>query len=223
MGEEYLHYPVLTKNGCSNAIQKRKRYALQYCLWVFGNLVFTINYIKDFTITFTISKSKLISLLLILRDHCLFKVDQLIDITAVDYLGRENKRFNVYYLLLSYKYNIRFFIEIQLEEWESILTVYYLYPSAYWLEREVWDMFGVIFNQHPDLRRLLTDYGFRGHPLRKNFPLSGFKETFYDDAQKIMLYEPVELSQEFRMFTFAYHVSDNYKFQESLLQYNKIN
>jgi NADH-quinone oxidoreductase subunit C len=82
-------------------------------------------------------------------------------------------------------------------------------------------MFGIIFNQHPDLRRLLTDYGFRGHPLRKNFPLSGFKETFYDDAQKIMLYEPVELSQEFRMFTFAYHISDNYKLQGSLLQYSR--
>jgi hypothetical protein len=80
-------------------------------------------------------------------------------------------------------------------------------------------MFGIIFNQHPDLRRLLTDYGFKGHPLRKNFPLSGFKEIFYDDAQKIILYEPVELSQEFRVFTFAYHISDNYKFQKSTLQY----
>jgi len=220
MGHPY--YPVLVKNGCSKVLQKRKRYTLQYCLWIFGDLLFTINYTKDFTITFSISKQKLIPLLLILRDHCLFNSDQLIDITAVDYLGREDKRFTIYYLLLSYRYSMRFSIEVQLQEWESILTIYYLYPSAYWLEREVWDMFGIIFNQHPDLRRLLTDYGFRGHPLRKNFPLSGFKETFYDDAQKIMLYEPVELSQEFRMFTFAYHISDNYKLQESLLQYSKV-
>jgi NADH-quinone oxidoreductase subunit C len=211
---------VLQKSNCSIAVQSHKRCILQYCLWIFGDLISEVHFAKDFTVALTVPKSKLSQLLLILRDHCLFAADQLIDITAVDYLGNGAKRFNLYYFLLSWRYNLRFVIEVPLQEWESILTVYYLYPNAYWLEREVWDMFGVIFNKHPDLRRLLTDYGFRGHPLRKNFPLSGFKETFYDDAQKIMLYEPVELSQEFRVFTFAYHISDNYKFQESLTQYD---
>lgn len=125
----------------------------------------------------------------------------LVDITAVDYPGRE-KRFDVVYHLLSMNLNQRVRVKVYLAEDEMVPTLVNLLPSANWFEREVFDMYGIPFAGHPDLRRILTDYGFKGHPLRKDFPLTGFNEVRYDEVQKKVVYEPVELVQEFRDFDF---------------------
>lgn len=125
----------------------------------------------------------------------------LVDITAVDYPGRE-KRFDVVYHLLSMNLNQRVRVKVYLAEDEMVPTLVNLFPSANWFEREVFDMYGIPFAGHPDLRRILTDYGFKGHPLRKDFPLTGFNEVRYDEVQKKVVYEPVELVQEFRDFDF---------------------
>jgi len=139
--------------------------------------------------------------ILFLKDHenCLFKV--LIDIFAVDYPNKE-ERFELVYCLLSIKYNSRLKVKTFVDEFTPIESIVDLYQAANWLEREVWDMHGVYIEQHPDLRRILTDYGFEGYPLRKDFPLSGYTEVRYDDSQKRVIYEPLELSQEFRVFNF---------------------
>ena len=127
--------------------------------------------------------------------------NQLIDLTAVDYPERE-ARFDVVYLLLSMDNNMRMRLVAALAAGHSVPTVTHLYMAANWAEREVWDMFGIFFAGHPDLRRLLTDYGFEGHPLRKDFPLTGHVEVRYDDNQRRVVNEPVHLVQEFRDFDF---------------------
>jgi NADH dehydrogenase (ubiquinone) Fe-S protein 3 len=129
-----------------------------------------------------------------------FKV--LVDVTAVDYPSR-SLRFEIVYNLLSIQYNSRIRIKTCVNEITPISSVTSLYSSAGWWEREVWDMFGVFFSNHPDLRRILTDYGFQGHPLRKDFPLTGYVEVRYDDSEKRVITEPVEISQEFRYFDFS--------------------
>ena len=136
-----------------------------------------------------------------LRDFegCLFKM--LIDIFVTDYPGK-SKRFILTYCLLSLKYNIRLKVKTVISEFDSVPSVVDVYKSSCWLEREVWDMDGIFFENHPDLRRILTDYGFEGFPLRKDFPLSGYVETRYDDSQKRVLLEPIEMSQEQRVFNF---------------------
>lgn len=126
----------------------------------------------------------------------------LVDVTAVDYPSRE-LRFEVVYNLLSIQYNSRIRVKTVVDEITPISSATTVFPSAAWWEREVWDMFGIFFSNHPDLRRLLTDYGFQGHPLRKDFPLTGFKEVRYDDSEKRVVTEPLELTQEFRYFDFA--------------------
>ena len=131
--------------------------------------------------------------------NCLFRV--LIDLTAVDY-PENDKRFEVVYFLLSIKYNTRIRVKTHINEMTSLDTVSNIFFSANWMEREVWDMFGIFFKNHPDLRRLLTDYGFDGHPLRKDFPLNGYSAVRYDDTKKIVLYEFTELAQEYRNFDF---------------------
>ncbi|MGR3436686.1 MAG: NADH-quinone oxidoreductase subunit C [Shimia sp.] len=125
----------------------------------------------------------------------------LIDITAVDYPARP-KRFDVVYHLLSMYQNHRIRLRIALREDEMLASITGTHPSAGWYEREIFDMFGVLFTGHPDLRRLLTDYGFRGHPLRKDFPTTGYTEVRYDEAEKRVVYEPVSLVQEYRQFDF---------------------
>jgi len=127
--------------------------------------------------------------------------NQLIDVTAVDYPERE-ARFDMVYLLLSMDNNMRMRIIASVSEGQAVPSITSLYMSANWAEREVWDMFGIFFSGHPDLRRLLTDYGFEGHPLRKDFPLTGHVEVRYDDAQRRVVNEPVHLVQEFRDFDF---------------------
>ena len=127
--------------------------------------------------------------------------NQLIDLTAVDYPERES-RFDVVYLLLSMDNNMRMRVFAQVNAGQPVPTVTHLYMAANWAEREAWDMFGIFFAGHPDLRRLLTDYGFEGHPLRKDFPLTGHVEVRYDDNQRRVVNEPVHLVQEFRDFDF---------------------
>jgi NADH-quinone oxidoreductase subunit C len=136
-----------------------------------------------------------------LRDdpNLLFKM--LIDVAGVDYPDRE-KRFDVVYHLLSLKKNIRVRVRAKLGEEEAIASVNDIWPAAQWFEREAYDMYGIFFSDNPDLRRILTDYGFEGHPFRKDFPLTGYIEVRYDEAQKRVVYEPVELRQEFRSFDF---------------------
>jgi NADH-quinone oxidoreductase subunit C len=131
------------------------------------------------------------------NNKCRFK--QLIDITAVDYPGKE-KRFKIVYFLLSHENNLRIIINVNLNEKTSVPSIVKIFPSANWMEREVYDMYGVKFTNHPDLRRILTDYNFKGHPLRKDFPLTGHTEVRYSEEKKKVVYEPVKLDQEYRNF-----------------------
>ena len=144
---------------------------------------------------------RLIGLLTFLRDDpkCLFK--QLIDVCGVDWPERE-KRFDVVYNLLSLKNNLRIRVKVATDESTAVPSAASVYSAAGWFERETYDLYGVWFADHPDLRRILTDYGFEGHPLRKDFPLTGFVELRWDDVQKRVVYEPVKLAQEFRRFDF---------------------
>ena len=132
-------------------------------------------------------------------DECRFST--LIDITAVDHPGRE-KRFDLVVHMLSMYRNHRLRIKVQVREDDLVPTLTGVFPSANWFEREVFDMFGILFAGHPDLRRILTDYGFRGHPLRKDFPTTGYTEVRYDETLKRVVYEPVSLVQEYRQFDF---------------------
>ncbi len=152
-------------------------------------------------LTVTARPSDIVSVLRFLRDdaRCLFWC--LIDITAVDWPSRE-RRFDVVYHLLSPKHNARIRIKIETDEATSVASSIAVFPSADWYEREIYDLYGVVFTGHPDMRRILTDYGFEGHPLRKDFPLTGFVEVRYDDELKRVVYEPVRLTQEFRNFDF---------------------
>jgi NADH-quinone oxidoreductase subunit C len=149
----------------------------------------------------TTQRAALVKLATFLRDdtNCQFKV--LVDITAVDYPERD-ERFEVVYNLLSVKLNQRVRIKLATDEASPVPSVTAVYSTAAWFEREVWDLYGVLFTGHPDLRRLLTDYGFEGHPLRKDFPLTGYVEMRYDAEQKRVVYEPVKLTQEYRSFDF---------------------
>jgi NADH-quinone oxidoreductase subunit C len=144
---------------------------------------------------------QLIDVVRVLRDDPRLRFVNLTDVTAVDYPGRE-RRFDVVYHFLSPTLNARIRIKLQADESTQVPSIIELFPGADWFEREAYDLYGVIFAGHPDMRRLLTDYGFDGHPLRKDFPLTGFVEVRYDDQQKRVVYEPVRLSQEFRKFDF---------------------
>jgi NADH-quinone oxidoreductase subunit C len=143
----------------------------------------------------------ILKLLTFLRDDsgCLFK--QVMDVCGVDWPGRE-QRFDVVYHLLSMKHNQRVRVKVATDEETAIPSITGIFSAAGWFEREVWDMYGVTFSGHPDLRRILTDYGFEGHPLRKDFPLTGYVEMRYDDEVKRVVYEPVKLTQDFRSFDF---------------------
>lgn len=151
--------------------------------------------------TLCASRDGLPALLSWLRDdgECLFK--QLVDITAVDYPERE-ERFDLIYNLLSLRHNLRLRVRVSAGEEMPVPSCYGVFHAAFWLEREVWDMYGISFSNHPDLRRILTDYGFEGHPQRKDFPLSGYVEMRYDESEKRVVYEPVKLTQAFRNFDY---------------------
>ncbi|PYE84139.1 NADH-quinone oxidoreductase subunit C [Pseudoroseicyclus aestuarii] len=145
--------------------------------------------------------SELISLAEMLKTDPTCRFTSLIDITAVDHPGRE-KRFDVVYHFLSMWQNQRIRVKVAVGEQEMVPTLTEVFPAAGWYEREVFDMFGLLFSGHPDLRRILTDYGFRGHPLRKDFPTTGYTEVRYDEVEKRVVYEPVKLVQEYRQFDF---------------------
>ncbi|OKH90092.1 NADH-quinone oxidoreductase subunit C [Thalassospira sp. TSL5-1] len=152
-------------------------------------------------LTVVVKRESIVSVLTFLRDDagCLFK--QLIDICGVDYPERA-ERFEVVYHLLSLKHNLRIRVKVSTDEETPVPTAVGVYSAADWFERETWDMYGVFFADHPDPRRILTDYGFEGHPLRKDFPLTGYVEVRYDDERKRVVYEPVKLVQDFRNFDF---------------------
>lgn len=149
----------------------------------------------------TVRREDIVKVLTFLRDDsaCDFKI--LLDVCGVDFPDRP-ERFEVVYNLLSVRQNHRVRVKINTDEDTTVPTVSDVFATANWFEREVWDMYGVFFSDHPDLRRLLTDYGFEGHPLRKDFPMTGYVEVRYDEEQKRVIYEPVKLTQEFRSFDF---------------------
>jgi len=152
-------------------------------------------------LTLTITPDSIADILTLLRDDPKCQFEILIDICGVDYPARE-KRFEVVYHLLSPRLNQRIRVKLSTDESTPVASVIDVFPAANWYEREAYDMFGILFSGHPDLRRLLTDYGFQGYPLRKDFPLTGYVETRYDDEKKRVVYEPVKLTQEFRSFDF---------------------
>jgi len=143
----------------------------------------------------------LISTILFLKTNEKCKFKQLVDITAVDYPQRE-KRFKIIYLLLSHENNLRILVNTEIEDKTEVPSITKIFPSANWMEREIFDMYGISFKNHPDLRRILTDYGFEGYPLRKDFPLTGHTEVRYSEDKKKVISEPVKLDQEYRDFDF---------------------
>ena len=157
--------------------------------------------IEHSELTVTTKEEELLPVLKFLKsnDKCNFR--QLIDIAAVDYPEKE-KRFEVIYLLLSHDKNLRIKVLISINLETSIQSISKIFPAANWMEREVFDMYGINFKHHPDLRRILTDYNFKGHPLRKDFPLTGFNEVRYSEKEKKVIYEPVKLEQNYRNFDF---------------------
>ena len=152
-------------------------------------------------LTVTVLADKIVEVARYLRDDPGCRFVSLIDVTAVDYPGRD-KRFDVVYHLLSPTLNARIRLRAEADETTQVPSIIEVFPGADWFEREAYDLYGVIFTGHPDMRRLLTDYGFDGYPLRKDFPLTGHVEVRYDDLQKRVVYEPVKLVQEFRNFDY---------------------
>ena len=157
--------------------------------------------IKHNQIYINIEDNYLIEVILFLKTNSITKFRQLIDITTVDYPERD-RRFQMIYLLLSHETNSRIIIDYNIKEGEVIPSLTSIYPSANWMEREVFDMYGIEFKDHPDLRRILTDYDFKGHPLRKDFPLTGHNEVRYSEEEKKVIYEPVKLEQNYRNFDY---------------------
>ena len=158
--------------------------------------------VRNDELTIFVDKEFLLPLMEQLKAHPDFLFRTLIDVTAIDYLGEE-KRFQVIYNLLSMIHNQRVRVKVSLSEGDEIPSITDIYASSDWYEREVFDMYGIKFSGHRDLRRILTDYGFRGHPLRKDFPLTGYNEVRYDEVRKRVVYEPVSLQQEFRNLDFS--------------------
>ena len=163
--------------------------------------IYTTTYSRH-ELTLVVPSCSIYEVLLFLRDHtnCQFKT--LTDLCVVDYPERE-ARFEVVYNLISYRYNTRIRVKTSVDEVTPLESTSSIFKAANWWEREAWDLYGVFFSNHPDLRRILTDYGFEGHPLRKDFPLTGYVEVLYDTNKKKVAYESVELAQEYRDFRFS--------------------
>jgi NADH-quinone oxidoreductase subunit C len=159
-------------------------------------------FVRGYDGSLTLNRGTLIPELFFLKSHSLTQFKQLVDIAVYDRPGKRY-RFTVLYQLLSIYFGNRLTCVVQTDELTDLPSATVLYSGAGWLEREVWDLFGIFFTGHLDLRRILTDYGFSGFPLRKDFPLTGFLEVFYSDEQKRVIYQPVELSQEMRNFNYA--------------------
>ena len=157
--------------------------------------------IKHEQIYISINENDLMDVIFFLKTNKDVKFKQLIEITAVDY-PEKDRRFKLVYFFLSHENNKRIIVEFDIKENEPVSSITSLFPSANWMEREVFDMYGIEFKNHPDLRRILTDYGFKGHPLRKDFPLTGHTEVRYSEEKKQVLYEPVKLEQNYRNFDY---------------------
>ena len=157
--------------------------------------------IENGELTIDARRAEIMTVISFLRDDPICKFSSLIDICGVDYPSRE-RRFDVVYHMLSMAHNTRIRIKVKTDETVPVHSITSLFPNANWYEREAFDMYGILFDEHPDLRRILTDYGFEGYPLRKDFPLSGFVEVRYDEERKSVIYEPVNLPQEYRSFDF---------------------
>ena len=157
--------------------------------------------IKHNQIYLSIDSNDIIDVILFMKTNENTKFRQLIDITAVDFPEKE-QRFRIVYLLLSHEFNTRVLIEFDISEGEKVQSLTKIFPSANWMEREVFDMYGIDFKDHPDLRRILTDYGFEGYPLRKDFPITGHNEVRYSEETKKVIYEPVKLEQNYRNFDY---------------------
>ena len=184
----------------NNSINKENDQFLSTIKSTIGKDIMETNvFFNDFQII--VPSKKIFDVLTKLHSNSYFAFDQLIDITAIDY-PEKPKRFEVVYLLLSTITNQRLTVKICVNEGELVQSCVSIFKSANWSEREIWDMFGIFFSGHPDLRRLLTDYGFEGHPLRKDFPLTGRVQVKYDTDQNKVIYEPVNLVQEYRDFDF---------------------
>ena len=184
----------------NNSINKENDQFLSTIKSTIGKDIIETNvFFNDFQII--VPSKKIFDVLTKLHSNSYFAFDQLIDITAIDY-PEKPKRFEVVYLLLSTITNQRLTVKIYVNEGELVQSCVSIFKSANWSEREIWDMFGIFFSGHPDLRRLLTDYGFEGHPLRKDFPLTGRVQVKYDTDQNKVIYEPVNLVQEYRDFDF---------------------
>jgi NADH-quinone oxidoreductase subunit C len=152
-------------------------------------------------LTLTVPAGEIVATLKMLRDDPMGRFSQLMDLCGVDYPERR-KRFDVVYHLLSMETNLRIRVKVPVAEDDAIPTAVPVFPNADWYEREAFDMFGIVFDGHPDMRRILTDYGFEGYPLRKDFPLTGYTEVRWDDEQQRVVYEPVKLEQEYRNFDY---------------------
>ena len=157
--------------------------------------------VKFNQLTIEVKIEEIVQTIIFLKTNDKTRFKQLIEITAVDYPERE-KRFKLVYLLLSHEKNQRLIINSNINEKTKVPSITKIFPSANWMEREVFDMYGINFSEHPDLRRILTDYEFKGYPLRKDFPLTGFTEVRYSEEQKKVIYEPVKLEQNYRNFDF---------------------
>jgi NADH dehydrogenase (ubiquinone) Fe-S protein 3 len=177
-------------------------YYLQFLLSLYKKFLSAVVVRKSETKSFTlvVKNNYVFELISGLKNNTAIQAKILGDICIVDYPAK-NERFEVNYNLLSTKYNTRFFVKTYTQAYVQSLTS--LFNSANWIERECWDMFGIFFLNHPDLRRILTDYGFDGFPLRKDFPLTGYIEIRYDDEKSNIVYEPLEMSQEYRLFNFT--------------------
>jgi len=183
----------------------KKNFSLYYKLVLYLLEVIPFALLKivvyDYELILYTNNSSLVLLFTFLKKHSFCKFKSLTDLSVVDFPGKAN-RFQLNYFLLSFAYNMRIRIIVETTEMTPVVSITPLFSAANWYEREVWDMFGIFFENHPDLRRILTDYGFKGHPLRKDFPLSGYIEIFYDDTKKAIVYVPVSLAQDFRNFNF---------------------
>ena len=187
-----------------NLIKSNKNNALNTISNILDTVVDKSHYklaFKNGLYLLNLKQSMLIKVVKVLKENEKLKFNQFIDLTAVDYPNKKN-RFEMIYILLSVEFNYRIIIKFFINEDDSVDSITNLFPASNWYEREVWDLFGIAFNNHPDLRRLLTDYGFIGHPLRKDFPLSGNVEVKYDLNEKKVVYEPLKLTQSFREFEF---------------------
>ncbi|KAJ3327608.1 putative NADH-ubiquinone oxidoreductase 30.4 kDa subunit, mitochondrial [Blyttiomyces sp. JEL0837] len=198
--------PVRSSNLSTSTLSTEQHQPTQY--HEFGKFIAASlpKYIQQFSVykdelTLFVAPSAIIPVMTFLRDHTACQFKQVADIAGVDYPTRPN-RFEVVYNLLSVRYNNRIRVRTYANEISPVPSITPLFNGANWFEREAWDMYGIYFTGHPDLRRILTDYGFEGHPLRKDFPLTGYVETRYDHEKKRVVVEPLELAQSFRMFEY---------------------